>query len=192
MPVEGRQGDRNAARPLPTLDEVGAVTVLTALRNGGHILACRHAITDRSGNRRGPVSLNDRSTQRNLSAEGEEQARRLGRAVEALDVPIGDVYSSPWARTLESAQISFGRATRDDMLHGQHSARELRERFNRSPQEGNTVLMTHQGLLRMGLGYRQPGEGDCIVVRPSEDGPNVIVNVTVPEWEMMARARNGR
>jgi broad specificity phosphatase PhoE len=122
--------------------------------------------------------------------EGEEQARRLGRAIEMLGIAIGEVFSSPYARTMESAKLAFGRATRDALLYGGHSAEDLRERFNRAPRDGNTVLMTHQGILRSALGYRQPEEGDCIVLRPRADegGPQVVANVTVEEWERLANA----
>lgn len=180
------QRTRRTLEPLPTLSQAGASMVLTALRGGGYILACRHAITDRRGNQRRPFDINDRSTQRNLSVAGERQAQALGRALEALRVPIGEVYSSPYARTMESAQLAFDRATPDDQLYGNHSARDFRERFNRAPRDGNTVLMTHQAVLRAALRYRQPDEGDCIVVRPGREGPHVIANVTVAEWEQLA------
>lgn len=191
-PAEGLQRSRRQRPPpLPTLEDAGPGQVLTALRGGGHILACRHAITDRSGGHRGPIDLSDRSTQRNLSAAGEEQARSLGRAMRRLDIPIGEVHASPYARTMETAQLAFGRATPDRMLYGDRPADARRERFNRRPVEGNAVLMTHQAVLRSVLRYRQPGEGDCIVVRPTSDGPEVVANVTVPEWERLA-AWSGR
>lgn len=185
-PANARQRTRQSPRPLPTLNEVGPTTVLAAVRKGGFIFACRHAITDRSGNQRGPVRLGDRSTQRNLSGVGEEQARRLGRALQTLEVPIGEVFASAYARTMESAELAFGRATLDTMLYGNHSAAELRVRFSRLPRHGNTVLMTHQGILRSALGYRQPEEGDCVVVQPLDGKPDVIANVTVEEWERLA------
>ncbi len=190
-PTSARQRTRNRAQPLPTLSSVGSDVVLAALRSGGHILACRHAMTDRGGNRTGPTRLGDRATQRNLSSEGEAQARSLGRALKALRVPIGDVHASAYARTMECAQLAFDRATPDGMLYGDHSRRELRERFNRNPRDGNSVLMTHQGILRSALGYRQPGEGDCVVLRPSTGGAEVIANVTVPEWKRLASGTAG-
>ena len=48
------------------------------------------------------------------------------------------------------------------------------------------MLMTHQGILRSALGYREPGEGDCVVVRPGNGGPVVVANVTVTEWRRLA------
>ncbi len=190
-PLNARQRTRNRVLALPTLSSVGSHVVLAALRSGGHLLACRHAITDRSGNRSGRSRLSDRSTQRNLSSAGEEQARSLGRALKRLNIPIGDVHASAYARTMESAQLAFDHATPDGMLYGSHSRRELRERFNRNPGDGNSVLMTHQGILRSALGYRQPGEGDCVVLRPSSGGPEVIANVTVQEWERLASGTAG-
>ncbi len=190
-PAVGQQR-RTSLPALPSLESARPVVVLEALRSGGYVLACRHAITDHDTERSGRFDLNDRSTQRNLSRAGEDQARRLGRALAALGVPIGEVYSSPYARTMETAQLAFDRATADAMLCGGHSRAELRERFNRSPRRGNAVLMTHQGILRSALGYREPGEGDCVVIRPGDNGPNVVANVTVPEWQRLAENHGRR
>ncbi len=190
-PAVGQQR-RTSLPALPSLESARPVVVLEALRSGGHVLACRHAITHHDTKRSGRFDLNDRTTQRNLSRAGEAQARRLGRALAALGIPIGEVYSSPYARTMETAQLAFDRATADAMLYGGHSPAELRERFNRSPRRGNAVLMTHQGILRSALGYRQPGEGDCVVIRPGDNGPNVVANVTVREWQRLAENHGRR
>jgi hypothetical protein len=49
------------------------------------------------------------STQRNLSDQGRQEARRLGEAFRANKVPIEQVWSSPWCRCLDTATLAFGK-----------------------------------------------------------------------------------
>ena len=159
---------------------LGAVELLARLRDGGLVLACRHAITDPEGRDRGPA----REQQRNLTAEGAEQARTLGRRVRAAGVPIGGVFTSPMYRTRESAELSFGEVTLSSALRGEPSA-ERQALFFEPPAAGtNRVLMTHQGVLYgtlPGVARGSIGEGDCVVVRPRER--EVLGKLAVEEWK---------
>lgn len=85
-----------------------AATLIAALRAGGVVVVMRHGITDRSQADGG--DLNDRTRQRNLSVAGREQARRVGRAVTALGVPLGQVLTSPVFRARDTAELAFGAA----------------------------------------------------------------------------------
>ncbi len=62
---------RPAARPDPARE------LVTALRRGGHVLLLRHT---RTGTDMGPESLESCDKQRNLSADGREDARAMGAA----------------------------------------------------------------------------------------------------------------
>ena len=71
------------------------VVVLRLLRTerpsmpGGLVVYLRHATTDRSKEDDVVVELDDCSTQRNLSEQGRDQSRTIGRAFRALEIPIG-------------------------------------------------------------------------------------------------------
>jgi hypothetical protein len=84
-----------------------AAEAIGLMRAGGLNLYIRHAITDRAQidtGRRG-----DRAGQRNIDARGEAQARALGDAFRALDIPVSAVSASEVFRALDTAQLAFGR-----------------------------------------------------------------------------------
>ena len=83
-------------------DETAA---LLALREGRPIALLRHALAPGSAGDPPGFRLGDCATQRNLSAEGREQARRAGLRLKAARVKIGKVLSSPWCRCLETARL---------------------------------------------------------------------------------------
>ena len=106
-----RPGPTEPAGPsvLSTLAERSAGRDLVArLRQGGHVIFVRHAATEATQDDPRP-DLADPSTQRNLSDEGRNQARQLGRAIRRLRIPVGMVMASPYARTRETAELAFGR-----------------------------------------------------------------------------------
>lgn len=98
------------ARPAPAQppDEAHA-TALRALRTGGAVLALRHAMAPGTFDPPG-FRLGDCSTQRNLSEEGREQARRIGRWLAQQGLRPARVRSSPWCRCIDTAMLAFGQA----------------------------------------------------------------------------------
>ena len=95
----------------PWLGSAVAATDDTAalLRRGGVVVAFRHALAP--GTFDPPnFKLGDCSTQRNLSAEGREQARRMGAWFAAQGLRPENVRSSPWCRCMDTATLAFGAA----------------------------------------------------------------------------------
>jgi hypothetical protein len=78
-----------------------------ALRGGGVVALMRHARAPGVGDPPG-FRLEDCATQRNLSAEGRDQARRIGEAFRAQGVAVARVLSSRWCRALDTARLAFG------------------------------------------------------------------------------------
>lgn len=74
------------------------------VQEGGHVILIRHALAPGTGDPAGFV-LEDCATQRNLSAEGRAQARRIGSTLAARKIPIDRVLSSRWCRALETARL---------------------------------------------------------------------------------------
>ena len=69
-----------------------------------YVVLLRHAIAPGTGD---PANfqLNDCSTQRNLSDAGRQQAREIGEAFRARNIPVTKVLSSQWCRCLETAEL---------------------------------------------------------------------------------------
>jgi phosphohistidine phosphatase SixA len=70
----------------------------------GYVLLIRHALAPGVGD---PANfkLGDCSTQRNLSAEGREDAREIGEWLKRRDIPVLRVESSRWCRARETAEL---------------------------------------------------------------------------------------
>lgn len=138
------------AAPAPVLADAEAAW--SALASGGHTLLVRHAATVPGIGDPPGFRLEDCATQRNLSAEGREQARALGRRLAERGIAIGAVLSSRWCRCLETARLAFGRVEPWpplDSFFGDRAGepartREVLERAKRWRGPGTLVMVTHQ------------------------------------------------
>jgi len=70
----------------------------------GVVVLMRHALAPGGGDPAG-FRLGDCATQRNLSGEGRNQARRIGRQIRASGIDVAGVQSSPWCRSLDTARL---------------------------------------------------------------------------------------
>jgi len=86
--------------------------VWQALKQPGAIVLFRHALAPGGGDPAG-FRLNDCTTQRNLSAEGREQAVRIGQRFRERGIQVEAVLSSQWCRTRETAQLAFAGMQKD-------------------------------------------------------------------------------
>jgi phosphohistidine phosphatase SixA len=119
--------------------------------------------------------LGDCATQRNLSSEGREQARRIGAQFVANGIVVGRVLSSEWCRCLETARIASAHpiepfpplnsffANQDVGGTQTRAVRELIDGWRSQP--GVLVLVTHQVNITALTGVF-PAEGEVVVLKP--------------------------
>ena len=140
--------------------------IVGLLRQGGYVLACRHAETDGEQSDRGST----RALQRNLTAEGEKQARSIGAAIRALHIPIGEVRANPMYRNQETATYAFGSMVVDSSLGGRRAGEALRSLLMTPvPRGTNRAIVARIGILSTAMqdhGVEVIYEGDCFVVQP--------------------------
>jgi phosphohistidine phosphatase SixA len=146
----------------------------TALQEGGVVLVMRHAKTETATDE--TEVLGDCGQQRNLSEEGREQARQIGRDVEALGVPVAEVRASPLCRAKETADLAFGDSAVDRVLVSpgvtgtiEDDDRRIAqlERMTSAPPGKVTVLVTHTG--NIGGAFDQSiEEGDMLAFRDGQ------------------------
>jgi phosphohistidine phosphatase SixA len=70
----------------------------------GYVLLLRHSLTPGVGDPAN-FTLNDCSTQRNLSAVGRQDARDVGQWLQRREIKIARVESSRWCRAKETASL---------------------------------------------------------------------------------------
>jgi broad specificity phosphatase PhoE len=196
----GRPGPTEPAGsgvPSTLAERPGGRDLVARLRQGGHVIFIRHAATEATQDDPRP-DLADPSTQRNLSDAGRDQARQLGRAIRRLQIPVGTVLASPYARTRETAELAFGRdrvrVTRDLLNEAfpgtddEDLARRLRRLFTTRPPAGqNTVLVSH-GFNLQGATGLSVAEGESAVFTPGDpDRPILVARITAEEWQRLAQ-----
>ena len=171
--------------------------LLAALREGGRIIYLRHGATEADDDA-AEVDLRDRNTQRNLSDEGRRQAEAIGAGIDKLDIPIGKVVASPYARAVETAQIAFGRAavtTDEDLVYPYYQgvdrgalALSLRRMLDQEPAPGtNTVLVGHGDNL-VGAARVEIEMGTAAVIDPRGDELFAVIGTVSPyDWSKLSR-----
>jgi broad specificity phosphatase PhoE len=198
-----RQGRRQAMAGLAAAPFVGLIRpalshdratagqdrqAIAALQSGGLALI-RHAMTVPGVGDPPNFRLGDCSTQRNLSPQGREQSRAIGRWFLERGLRPDRVRSSQWCRCLETASEAFrsmGRgpeipiepwAPLNSFFQGQGDReRQLQQAFQaartlaqRPVASGFEVWVTHQVTVT-GLTGQYVAMGEMLVV--SYDGPN--------------------
>jgi phosphohistidine phosphatase SixA len=151
------------------------------LKTGGQVVVIRHASTEPGTGDPPGFRLGDCTTQRNLSEEGREEARRIGAAFRDRGVPAGKVLSSQWCRCLETARLAFGTAESwaplnsffDDRSREPEQTRQVRLLADRRPTSGNLVLVTHQVNITA-LTWIFPNQGEMVILTPSGNGKFVV------------------
>ena len=153
-----------------------------ALRAGGHIALLRHAIAPGNGDPP-EFRLGDCQTQRNLSAQGRDQATRIGELFRAHGIQSAQILSSQWCRCLETARLlglgpveerPFLNSFFNDYARREPQTRMLREWLDQQALSEPIVLVTHQVNITALTGV-YPGSGELVIVRRSETGDLTVV-----------------
>jgi len=187
----------SSAQEAPVVDALAASSLVERLRRGGFVIYFRHASTDFAQVDSDLVNLDNCATQRNLTDAGRAQAAAIGEAMHTLAIPIGDVFSSQFCRTLETAWLAFGRAapTRDLTSISGLTIAERDRRLEAlrmllatpPPETTNTILVAHQFNLRDAMGVTLISEGEAAIYQPDGAGWTSLVTLVQPnEWAELA------
>ena len=169
--------------------------LVAALRSGGYTLYFRHTATDFSQNDRSMGAYEECATQRNLSERGREQARRVGEAIRALGLPVGEVVASPFCRTMETGRLMFGRATPSTDVRGFSGPsgtpdyRNLERILATPPAPGTLRMITsHGNPFRAIAGPPHLGEGEAAVLKGLGDRWAVVARIRAEDWAALQHA----
>lgn len=159
-----------------------------ALRSGGYVIYFRHTATDFSRNDAGSRSVDDCANQRLLTPAGQAQARDIGQQVRRLRLPLGEVYASPYCRTMDTAVQALGRATPRPELRLQEEGDYpgLKQLFAAPVAPGsNRWLFGHGIPFRAVAGPPHLAEGEAVVMRPERTHWTVVARVLPEQWVEM-------
>jgi phosphohistidine phosphatase SixA len=182
----------------PTFAGPELVTLAGHLKAGGYVIYFRHLDTRQDQEDKQPVDLNDCKAQRNLSDQGKARGKGIGRAFKQAKIPVGEVVSSPFCRTLETAKIIFGKATPEASLFfaialsdegKKQKGQMLCSMLSKVPANGtNTVIVSHTANLQEAVGLWPKPEGAAYVLRPDGKGGVVAVARVMPDaWSVLLK-----
>lgn len=153
------------------------------LQDGQHVLLMRHADAPGYGDPVGYV-IGQCATQRNLGDDGKKQAKAIGVWLANQSIQKADVFSSPWCRCLDTANLlnkgpvkiepSLG-SFFDNMSLEKRQTKEL-EQFIKgelAKQSGTPlILVTHHVNIQAYTG-KVLGVGDMALVRVKKNGEHI-------------------
>lgn len=161
----------------------GEQEIWAALKEGGYVVLIRHAITDPGIGDPDNFKLGDCSTQRNLSAQGRADAKRIGEAFRRQGIPVSEVLSSRWCRCIDTAQLAFGKVTPSPMLDSiftergkaaEERTRSVADAIARMPPDRNLVMVTHQVNIQALAGV-SVAAGEVVVAKPGRPSGLAVV-----------------
>lgn len=128
--------------------------LVKALKEGGYVIVMRHASSPRELPDKAIANPDNTKPERQLDSRGRASSTAFGQALRRLEIPIGEVLSSPTYRALETAkfaELSHAVPTPELGDNGQSMSGVsttqiawLQERVKQTPKETNTLLITHQ------------------------------------------------
>ena len=141
------------------------------LKKGGKLIFIRHAYAPGGGDPEN-FDINNCDTQRNLSKEGRDQAKKIGNFFKENEIPIKLVISSEWCRCKETALIAFKNYQTENFLNSFYSAKfEKNRKMQMKKLKGyvkswngdkNLVLVTHYVVISEALNYA-PSSGEIVI-----------------------------
>lgn len=181
------------AQPLPSQPDSAPATdaqvareaLGAALRQGGYVIYFRHTATDFSRTDAAMQHYGDCANQRLLSPAGREQARQIGAQVRRLGLPQGEIYASPYCRTMDTATLALGRATPRTEMREQEAGDYpgLKALLARPVAPGgNRWLFGHGTPFRAVAGAPHLAEGEAAVIRPGGTHWTVVARLLPGQW----------
>ncbi len=178
--------------------------IVQSLQGGGFTIYFRHAATNWSQSdnivEHGDWQSCDGTRIRQLSDAGRETAKAVGRAIKALTIPVGEVLSSEYCRSRETAELlDVGPVTTTldimnlraaDYVGGRAAAiGKYRAIIAQPPPAGtNRVISAHGNLSKAATGA-YPGEAGAVIIKADPDaehGFRVVGQLDPADWTRLA------
>jgi phosphohistidine phosphatase SixA len=139
-----------------------------------------------------------------LDETGRRAAEAMGRAIRALGLPIGEVWSSPTYRALQTVRLAglptpttapeLGDRGQSMQAAGTDQTTWLKAKVAMPPKAGtDTVIVTHLPNITAAYGPAAAGvaDGEALVFHPDgHAAPQPVARIEVKEWPELAGRAN--
>ncbi len=197
---------RLAAVAAMTILSVGAhaqtlsgVELVNALKQGGYVLVMRHANSPAQPPSKQDADPKNVNLERQLDGTGRDTARAMGEAVKKIDLPIGEVFSSPTFRAHETVTYAaLGQqkdvTELDEGAAGMQAIPEsariawLKAKTAEAPRaQTNTIVVTHAPNIKGAFGI-DAAAGETMVFKPDgKGGASEVARLKIGDWPALAK-----
>jgi phosphohistidine phosphatase SixA len=169
-------------------------TLIASLKRGGYVLVMRHASSPREAPDKQAANPDNVKLERQLDESGRRASIAMGKALRDLQIPIGEVFSSPTYRALETirlAQLPNPQSYTElgdggQSMQGVSDAQGawLRERAQRLPKGTNTLIVTHMpNIARAFPDWGTVADGEVVVIGPDGNGgAKPVGRIKIDDW----------
>src|SRR5580658_10121618 len=171
-----------------------------ALRQGGYVIVMRHASSPRDVPDKQTANPDNTKPERQLDETGRTTAAAMGKALRNLRIPIGELFTSPTYRALETlrlARVPNPKPTPELGDNGQSmaggtdaQAAWLQKIVTQFPSGTNTLVVTHFPNLTRAFPQQATGveDGEALIFGPDgKGGSKVVARVKIEDWPNMRR-----
>jgi len=153
------------------------------VKTGDAFIIMRHALAPGTGDP-GNFDLNQCETQRNLSAQGVQQAQRIGQAFKEIGILSPSVYSSQWCRCIDTAtamelqppeELPYLNSFFNDRSKGPAQIKGLVQWLKDRDATQPLIMITHQVVITALTGV-YPASGEAVVFRFDDDGNVEVIH----------------
>jgi phosphohistidine phosphatase SixA len=168
--------------------------LVKALQKGGYVIVMRHTSSPREVPDKKAANPDNVKPERQLDEEGRTTATAMGKALRDLKIPIGDVFTSPTYRALETvkyAQLGKAQPVAELGENGasmqggtEAQAMWLRKAVTQFKAGTNTILVTHFPNIRGAFPeLTDVADGEALVYGPdSKGGATLVARIKIEEW----------
>jgi phosphohistidine phosphatase SixA len=170
--------------------------LVQALRHGGYVIVMRHASSPREVPDKQTANPDNTKPERQLDETGRTTAAAMGKALRELKIPIGEVFTSPTYRALETVRLAqFPNPKPSPELgdNGQSmaggteaQAAWLQKIVTQFPSGTNTLVVTHFPNLTRAFPQQAIGveDGEALIFGPDgRGGARVVARVKIEDWQ---------
>ena len=174
--------------------------LVSALRQGGNVIVMRHASSPMMPPDKQTANPDNVKLERQLDAKGRADAIAMGGALRDLEIPIGEVLTSPTYRALETVRFALlaNPHAYEELGDGGQSmqgvaeahAAWLRDKVSQAPSvRMNTMIVTHMpNLARAFPAWGAVAEGEAMILRPDgKGGSELLGRIKIEDWLRLPR-----
>jgi phosphohistidine phosphatase SixA len=174
-----------------------APDLVAALRSGGQVIVMRHASSPREAPDKATANPDNIKLERQLDEAGRSSAVAMGKAIRALKIPIGEVFTSPTYRAMETVRLAqlpdphpqpeLGDGGQSMQAANDAQAKWLRDRVSRASAGTNIVVVTHMpNITRAFPEWGTVADGEAVVLKPDGKGSATVVGrIKIEDWSRL-------